>query len=416
MTIASEITRLNTAKADIKTAIEAKGVSVPTNAKLDTYDTYVSQISGGGGGWQRPSDWIDISTVADNEIKLLVSDQCYSLAFVVTTASGTYSIDWGDGNTETGIASGTTKTHRYTLGAGQACSEGYTTFAVRIYGASANITSFKVTGDSNNKSVTRQYSPILWANFGTQGITDYSNTFYKVSSPTVSCYLLKEASIPSFANCSSTSYMFSSCSSLEKINLPNSWGGVTNASYMFQSCGFLSITLPNSWGNITNTSYMLSYNYRLIGVKLPSSMGNITDASGMFNYCQSIRYINNDNYIGSSTNNCNMELILDWATNMDSFTTSSKLSKIEASGAYYGSTQDYKLNLSSLRLLNANSTFTGSSPQVNVSYTNLSASALNTLFGDLPTLTGKTIKITGATGAATCNTSIATAKGWTVTN
>lgn len=47
MSIASEISRLQTAKADIKTAIEAKGVTVPSNAKLDDYDTYVSQISGG---------------------------------------------------------------------------------------------------------------------------------------------------------------------------------------------------------------------------------------------------------------------------------------------------------------------------------------------------------------------------------
>ena len=160
MTIASEITRLNTAKADIKTAIEAKGVSVPSETKLDDYNTYVSQISSGG-GWQPPSDWIDISTVADNEIKLLVSDQCYSLAFIVTTASGTYSIDWGDGNTETGIASGATKTHRYTLGAGQACSEGYTTFAVRIYGAISDITSFKVANDSNHPNTTSQYRPII---------------------------------------------------------------------------------------------------------------------------------------------------------------------------------------------------------------------------------------------------------------
>ena len=49
MSIATEITRLQTAKADIKTAIEAKGVTVPSSATLDTYDTYVSQISGGGG-------------------------------------------------------------------------------------------------------------------------------------------------------------------------------------------------------------------------------------------------------------------------------------------------------------------------------------------------------------------------------
>lgn len=49
MSIASEITRIQQAKADIKTAIEAKGVTVPSSATIDTYDDYVTQISGGGG-------------------------------------------------------------------------------------------------------------------------------------------------------------------------------------------------------------------------------------------------------------------------------------------------------------------------------------------------------------------------------
>lgn len=48
MSIASEITRLQGAKADIKSAIEAKGVTVPSSAKLDTYDDYIAQITGGG--------------------------------------------------------------------------------------------------------------------------------------------------------------------------------------------------------------------------------------------------------------------------------------------------------------------------------------------------------------------------------
>lgn len=50
MSIATELTRIQQAKADIKTAIEAKGVTVPSSATIDTYDDYVSQISGGGGG------------------------------------------------------------------------------------------------------------------------------------------------------------------------------------------------------------------------------------------------------------------------------------------------------------------------------------------------------------------------------
>ena len=44
MSIASEISRLQTAKTDIKTAIEAKGVSVPSSAKIDVFDDYIAQI------------------------------------------------------------------------------------------------------------------------------------------------------------------------------------------------------------------------------------------------------------------------------------------------------------------------------------------------------------------------------------
>lgn len=48
MDITSEIVRLQTAKANIKSAIEDKGVVIPSDAKLDTYDTYIDQIQTGG--------------------------------------------------------------------------------------------------------------------------------------------------------------------------------------------------------------------------------------------------------------------------------------------------------------------------------------------------------------------------------
>ena len=57
MSIATEITRLQTAKTDLKTAIEAKGVTVPSSAKIDTYDDYVSQISTGGGTPEKFASW-----------------------------------------------------------------------------------------------------------------------------------------------------------------------------------------------------------------------------------------------------------------------------------------------------------------------------------------------------------------------
>lgn len=46
MSISSEISRIETAKQDIKTAIMAKGITVPEEATIDTYSTYVNQIDG----------------------------------------------------------------------------------------------------------------------------------------------------------------------------------------------------------------------------------------------------------------------------------------------------------------------------------------------------------------------------------
>lgn len=50
MSIASEITRLQTAKENIKFSIENKGVTVPSNASIDTYYDYIDQIPSGGAG------------------------------------------------------------------------------------------------------------------------------------------------------------------------------------------------------------------------------------------------------------------------------------------------------------------------------------------------------------------------------
>ena len=44
MSIATEIQRLNTAKANIKTAIESKGVTIGSSVKIDSYPTYINQI------------------------------------------------------------------------------------------------------------------------------------------------------------------------------------------------------------------------------------------------------------------------------------------------------------------------------------------------------------------------------------
>jgi len=50
MAISDEIARLQQAKADLKTAIEGKGVTVSSSAKLEDYPALVDSIQAGGGG------------------------------------------------------------------------------------------------------------------------------------------------------------------------------------------------------------------------------------------------------------------------------------------------------------------------------------------------------------------------------
>ncbi len=61
--------------------------------------------------------------------------------------------------------------------------------------------------------------------------------------------------------------------------------------------------------------------------------------------------------------------------------------------------------------------FSGTAPQIDVGYTGLDKAGLVALFNSLPTVSGKTINILGATGAADLTAgdlAIATGKGWTV--
>ena len=51
MSIASEISRLQTAKQNIKSSIEGKGVNVPSDATLSDYPNYIDDIEQGGGGY-----------------------------------------------------------------------------------------------------------------------------------------------------------------------------------------------------------------------------------------------------------------------------------------------------------------------------------------------------------------------------
>lgn len=84
----------------------------------------------------------------------------------------------------------------------------------------------------------------------------------------------------------------------------------------------------------------------------------------------------------------------------------------------YGTSTYFMTGFKGLRVSNQ-APFSGTAPQINVSYTGMDRQALVTLFNDLPTVSdGQIINVTGCTGANNLTAddkTIATAKGWTIT-
>lgn len=74
MSIASEITRLNGAKADIIQAITDKGVTVPSSAKLDDMALLIASITGGGGGG---GDTLRVARIDSVRGNFIVDDNGY---------------------------------------------------------------------------------------------------------------------------------------------------------------------------------------------------------------------------------------------------------------------------------------------------------------------------------------------------
>ena len=77
--IAQEISRLTAAKADIKTAIEGKGVVVPSTTKLDGYADLIDTIEQGGGAEEAPENDVNFYDYDGFRVASYTIDEAKSL-------------------------------------------------------------------------------------------------------------------------------------------------------------------------------------------------------------------------------------------------------------------------------------------------------------------------------------------------
>jgi len=251
------------------------------------------------------------------------------------------------------------------------------------------------------------------------------NLVNSLSTIFTSCYNLKSVVFPATMNAVTTmANAFQSCYNLESVTLPTSMSACTSFQQAFQTCNLLTtVTMPTTVSSLLTTyAYLVQYCRNLKTLTLPttqtSSLINIAD---MFAGCGNLITITNLDKLGSLTSTPLVDAsnAVPVHTNMlQSMSFNFPMSKFLFSGS---STIINFSKLNSLRMLNASAgQWTGTSPQINISFTSLSTAALVTLFNDIAAqgvVIGKTINITSATGAAGLTAAdrlIITSKGWTI--
>lgn len=249
MSIASEISRIQGAKSDLKTSIEAKGVPVPDATKIDGYAALVDQISGGGSTEVEENDVIFIDydgtrvysysksdflalsalpsnpshtgltaqgwnwTLADakdyvSRYGMLIIGQLYVTSdgktrlyikvedeiksrtiYWYQTAANGVTLDWGDGSaTETAAGTGNKNaTHTY-ASAGDYVIKFYVSSGTLSLGNGSD--NYAIFGSSTARDTSYARQSLYKVEFGS-GITSFATSTFK------NCFQLAAISVPS---------------------------------------------------------------------------------------------------------------------------------------------------------------------------------------------------------------------------
>jgi surface protein len=205
--------------------------------------------------------------------------------------------------------------------------------------------------------------------FNTAAVTGMNSMF-------LGCANLRTVPLFNTAAVTNMSSMFQGCTSLQTVPLFNT-ASATNLSNMFLSATSIQTVPLFNTAAATNTSLMFLGCTNLQIIPLFNTAA-VTNMGNMFNGCSSLAAVPAlvTTAVTSSANFGSM------------FTNCNSLARIEA--------KNFRFTFS-------------------VASCKLSATALNEIYTNLPTVTSQTITVTGNYGTSTDDPTIATAKGWTVT-
>lgn len=354
------------------------------------------------------AEWIPVNGVTDGEIWILAFDGGTSKLFTITctTSSGEWQMDiYGGADGKTLLrtydtTSNVALSHTLVSGTGKySYTSGYYTYKIVIKPKTVGSDILSIISNSNN-------TPYLIANLGTVNLTNmnfnnsenmvYVNTF-------ASSKIIKP-------------YGLSRCVNLEAVTMSQfmdyttNWDdGPTNGGGFEINTKIKQIMFPVSMKSLStfrNQYVSIFYQcFSLTYIKFPEDMPSLTSMQNCLDGCSNVANI-------STIQKLSTYSIPFSSTGLRALTTFNQPVLRCSSFTLTGVSNADRSNINYIQIDWANSQFTGN---VDIRYNNLSATELNRIFSELPTVVvSRTIYVSSNVGSATCDPTIATAKNWVV--
>ena len=225
------------------------------------------------GSWTRPADWPQLPSLGAQEFAGLYAVYNDGSNFIALSASGNYTVDWGDGSATVNYSAGATALYNYSYsasGLGPLTSEGYKTAIVKVTPqAGQNLTAFSLQVKHTQSGLGAYRPPWLDVTINGANLTSIS-----IGGGIMTLGLLQRATIVTTGTITNFNSMFYACYSLQSIPLFNTAAG-TNFSNMFNSCTSLGLA------TLSGTTYTISYSgCKLANTELIAILNALGTAAG----------------------------------------------------------------------------------------------------------------------------------------
>ena len=242
----------------------------------------------------RPADWLTLPTVnaGDNKLVGLFAVWPHDSNHVALTATGAFTVDWGDGQTQN-IASGVQANHTYTyasLSAATDCSRGYRQVIITVTPqAGQTLTTVDLAKKHSVGGAAVPGTGWLDICMAGQSITNFNICADRGSTAYIIAPLLEQFEFKGTSAIGNVAYQFLNLSGLQIIK-GNQWSAAaTSASGMFIGCEGLRI-IAGLTLNVANAAAMLGTVRNLQQVS-NFSLPQATDASSLFSSCAKLEEV-----------------------------------------------------------------------------------------------------------------------------